>query len=670
MSDRERLHTGFALESLGRELTTLAWGLKLDPVLAPEGVTQPLAALLASGHSPILIGRDGVGKKAGVETLALKMALMPETLPDALKKRKVLEVDLAAFQRGCVYVHEFETRIDSIVKKCRESNTSLFLNQLHLAVKAGSVTGYEERTLATLLLPALARREITLIGATTQAGYQSILRHNPQFAACLAPLEVVEATAEQTLDLMEKLRPHFERRYQIGIHAESLTEIMRMTRFYTWQAFPGKAFGLLKAAIAEKALERSVIADRTPTLTVQDIQVLVQKRTGLPSFLLFREEPVQRHTLVEQLKAQLFDQDRAIEAVADAILTFKTALNDHRRPLASFLWVGPTGVGKTELVKLVAETLFGSRERIIRYDMGEYTDPDSVARLAGEGRQDGLRRGLVEEVLAQPFAVILLDEIEKAHPSLFSLLLPVLGEGQLTDVTGRSASFSNAIIVMTSNLGADLYGQWPIGLSPSQDGERGLEIPRAVLRRIQGFFTPEFFNRLTKIVHFAPLSQAAIRRVAEKTVQQALSRPGLRDLDLQVSVDSSLFEELMQRGYQPAYGARPMERAVEELVIYPLARVLASGRMASGQSVRLTWLNGQTHLTDGDAARNGKRRRTVSRRVGAPSVPVNGDGVVRVDRELSSVQSVGGRSTAADGDEHRNQIGETIVIGDHPGGGE
>src|SRR5574337_1613150 len=239
--------------------------------------------------------------------------------------------------------------------------------------------------------------------------------------------------------------------------------------------------------------------------------------------------------LVEHLKAQLFDQDQAIEAVADAILTFKTALNNHRRPLASFLWVGPTGVGKTELVKLIAEYIFGARERVIRCDMGEYTDPDSVARLAGEGRQDGVRRGLVEEVLAQPFSVILLDEIEKAHPSLFSLLLPVLGEGQLTDVTGRSASFSNAIIVMTSNLGSDLYGQRPIGMSPVQDAERNAEVHKAILRRIQDFFAPEFLNRLTKILYFKPLSQAAIRRVAEKTVQQALRRPGIRDLDLTVS---------------------------------------------------------------------------------------------------------------------------------------
>lgn len=597
MSDREQLHTGFALESLGRELTTLAGEMQLDPVLAPEEVTQPLAALLASGHSPLLIGRDGVGKKTGVETVALKMALMPEALPETLRAQKILEVDSAAFQHGCLYIHEFETRLQTIVKKCREAKTILFLDQLHVAVKAGTLSSNDERTIATLLLPAVARREIALIGATTPEGYRGILRHNPRFAACLTPLEVSEATAEQTLTLMEDLRSHFERRYHIKIRPASLAEIIRMTRLYTWQAFPGKAFAILKAAIAEKALERRLFPDRKPTISVHDIQGLVQKRTGLPSFLLFREEPVQRHTLIEHFKSRLFEQDKAIEAVADAILTFKAELNNPDRPVASFLFTGPTGVGKTELVKLVAEMLFGSRERVIRYDMGEYTDPASVARLAGEGRHDSSRHGLVEEVLAQPFSIVLFDEIEKAHPSIFSLLLPILGEGRLTDVTGRSASFANSLIIMTSNLGSDLYGQRPIGLSPVQDAERHAEIHKAILRRIQDFFAPEFLNRLTKVLCFEPLSQAAIRRVADKTVQQALRRPGIRELDLTVSVDPSLFAELMRQGYHPAYGARPMERAVEELVIYPLARILAAGRVASGQPVALTWSHGRTTVT-------------------------------------------------------------------------
>jgi ATP-dependent Clp protease ATP-binding subunit ClpC len=669
MSDREQLHTGFALESLGRELTKLAGEMELDPVLAPERVTQPLAALLASRHSPLLIGRDGVGKKAGVETLALKMALTPEALPEPLREQKVLEVDSATFQHGCLYVHEFETRLQNIVKKSREAKTILFLDQLHLAVKAGALSSYEERTIATLLLPAIARREITLIGATTPEGYQTIVRHNPQFAACFTPIEVSEATAEQTLVLMEKLRSHFERRHQIRIDPASLTEIVRMTRFYTWQAFPGKAFGLLKAAIAEKALERRPIPDRKPAITVQHIQGLVQKRTGLPSFLLFRDEPVQRDQVIEHLKTKLFEQDHAIEAVADAIVTFKAELNDPHRPVASFLFTGPTGVGKTELVKLVAEFLFSSRERVIRYDMGEYADPASVARLVGEGRQEGLRRGLVEEVLVQPFSVILFDEIEKAHPSVFSLLLPVLGEGRLTDVSGRSASFSNAIIIMTSNLGSDLYGQRPIGLLPVQDAERNAEVHKAILRRIQDFFAPEFLNRLSKILTFEPLPRAAVRRVAEKTVQQAMRRPGIRDLDLTVSVDPSLFVELMRQGYHPAYGARPMERTVQELVIYPLARVLAAGRVASGQSVHLTWLNGHTHLTYAEAVRRGKRRRTASRRIGGGSGVVNGGGDVRFEQELSSIQSIGGRSTSVNGGEDDRNGGDSVAIGKRIEGG-
>jgi ATP-dependent Clp protease ATP-binding subunit ClpA len=456
------------------------------------------------------------------------------------------------------------------------------------------------------------------------------------------------------------------------IKPECLKEIIRMSRFYRWQAFPGKAFLLLKAALAQKAIaktpaprrraqrEQGVVdwADTELTaktlassgraqLTVRDIQALVKTRTGLPSFLLFREEPVERQALVEKLRAQLFEQEQAIEAVVDAILTFKAEINDPERPLANFLFTGPTGVGKTELVKLVADLLFGSRSRVIRYDMGEYTDPESVSRLAGEGRQDGPRRGLVEEVLAEPFSVILLDEVEKAHPSLFSLLLPVLGEGQLTDVSGRTASFANTIIIMTSNLGADLYGRRPIGLSPSQAEGGGFEIERAILQKIRAFFAPEFLNRLTKILHFRPLSREAVARVAEKTIHEALARPGLRDLNLQVSVDASLFEELLKRGYHPEYGARPMQRAVEELVVYPLARVLASGRVASSQPVHLTWINGQTNLSYVEAVRNGKRPRARSRRAGVRSVPVNGCG------------------------DDRTQIGDSdkIAIGDRTAGG-
>lgn len=645
MSDREHLHTGFALESLGREITKLAGETGLDPVLSPERVTRSLSALLASGHSPLLVGRDGVGKRAAVETLATKIALTPEALPDALKKRKILDCDLAAFQGNCLYTHEFETRIDSIVRKCRESQTVLFVNQLHLVVRAGALSGYEERTVATLLTPSLSRREITLIGATTPEGYRTILRHNPRFAACLTPVEVSEPTAEQTLTLLEDLRRLFQIHYKVRIHPAALTEIMRMTRLYRWQAFPGKAFELLKAALADKAMARSVTQtpSRKPMITVRDIQALVKTRTGLPPFLLFREEPVQRHKLIEHFEANLFDQRQAIEAVADAILTFKADLNAPERPLASFLCTGPTGVGKTELVKLVAKTIFGSRDRVIRYDMAGYTNPASVARLAGEG-DEGPRRGLVEEVLAQPFSVILFDELEKAHPSFFTLLLPILGEGRLTDVTGRTASFANALVFMTSNLGAELYGQRPIGLSPSQDGGRDLDVHKAILRRIQEFFPPEFLNRLTKVLCFAPLSRDAVKRVAEKTVQEALRRPGLRDLDLTVSVDLSLFDELMRRGYHPEYGARPMQRAVEELIVYPLAGVLAEGRVASSQSVHLTWLNGQTNLSYAEAARNGKRPRATPRRSGVRRVPVN------------------------DGD-NRNQIGDAVAIRDHIGGG-
>lgn len=629
MSDREQLHTAFALESLGRELTRLAREAQLDPILAPEPLLQTLTALLAAGHSPVLVGRDGVGKRAAVEALAGRIAVLPRTLPESLRERLILDCDVTAFQSGCIYTHEFETRLESIVKKCREARAILSLNHLHLAVKAEGMSGYEERTVATLLTPYLSRQEVCVIGTTTPEGYRAILRQNARFATCLTPVAVPEHTAEQTLAMLEQLRPAFEVWYRMRIQPESLTEIIRMTRFYPWQAFPGKAFLLFKAALAQKAVaktlatktrrraqrERGVVdwddteltaktlaPRRRAQLTVRDIQTLVKTRTGLPSFLLFREEPVERQALVEKLRAQLFEQEQAIEAIVDTILTFKAELNDPERPLASFLCAGPTGVGKTECVKLVAELLFGSRGRVLKYDMGEYADPASVARLAGEGHQDGPRRGLVEEVLAEPFSVILFDEVEKSHPSFFSFLLPVLGEGRLTDVSGRTASFANAIIIMTSNLGADLYGRRPIGLSPSQAEGVGFEIERAILRQIRSCFSPEFLNRLTKILYFRPLSREAVARVAEKTVQEAFARPGLRDLNLRVSVDPSLFEQLLERGFHSEYGARPMQRAVEELVVYPLARTLAAGSVSSGQTAVLSYANGQTHLLLADRA--------------------------------------------------------------------
>ncbi len=594
MSDREQLHREFPLESLGWELTTLAREGRLEPVAVSEPLVQTIATLLAAGQAPVLSGRKGAGKTAVVESFATRITEAPLWLPSTLRNRRIVECTVIAFQSGRLYAHEFETRLESIVRKCQEGRVILFLDQLHLAVKAGAVSGYEERTVATLLTPSLARREIALLGATTPEGYKALLRHHPSFAACFTPVEVPEQTAEETLTLLPQLRPAFEKRYRIGIRRESLREVVRLTeRFYRFQAFPGKAFTLLKAALAQKALAKTLGRDQAGLLTAKDIQALVQTRTGLPSFLLFREEPVERQALIDQLQARLFDQDPALEAVVDAILTFKADLNEPERPVASFLFAGPTGVGKTELVKLVAELLFGSRDRVIRYDMGEYADAGSVARLIGEERE-GPRRGLVEEVLAQPFAVILFDEIEKAHPSIFSLLLSLLGEGRLTDATGRTASFANSLIILTSNLGAELYGRRAIGLL--QAGSDPSEVKRAILERIRAFFPPEFLNRLTKILLFKPLSRAAVAKVAEKALRQALTRPGLQDRRLQVTVDPLLFEQLLIQGFHPEYGARPMERAVQELVVYPLARALAAGHLASGQKVVLSYADGMPQL--------------------------------------------------------------------------
>lgn len=607
MSDREELHRAFPLESLGRELTALAQQDRLDPVAVSEPLVQRVATLLAAGLHPLLLGASGTGKNATVETLAIRLAAARPGFVPMLANRKIVECGVVAFQSGCLYVHEFETRVESIIHKCKESRTMLFLDQAHLAAGAGRVEGYEERTVATLLTPALARGELSLIGATTPEGYKTMLRRNPRFAGCFTPVEVPEHTAEATLTLLQQLRQILEARYRVEIQRESLPEIVRLAgRFYRGQAFPGKAFTLLKAALAERSLEATLAQSQVGRLTAHDIQTFVETRTGLPPFLLLPQMPVERQTLIDTLRAELFDQDPAIEAAVDAILTFKADLNDPERPVASFLLAGPTGVGKTELVKLVANLLFGSKARVLRYDMAEYADAGNVERLIGEGRGDGNHRGLVEEVLVQPLSVILLDEIEKAHPSIYSVLLPVLGEGRLTDASGRTVSFANSVIFLTSNLGAELYGRRTIGLR--QSGGDPSVVERAILERIRAFFPPEFVNRLTKILLFKPLSRAATVKVAEKMIKRAIARPGLQDRRLHVTVDPSLFDQLLEQGFHSEYGARPMERAVQELVVYPLARALANGRITSNQKVMLTYADRQSALRIQEEKARGRSR--------------------------------------------------------------
>ncbi len=600
MSDREKLHRNIPLQSLGRVLTTLAKEEKLDPAEPPRALLKGLIAVLAAGHQPLLIGKPGSGKTTLVECVASEIATNAERLPLPLRRRPVVECSVSSFQNECLYVHEFETRLKSIVQTCESAGAILFLPDLQMLTRAGAVAGYEERTVATLLTPYLANKSFPVIGATTPDGYLLLLQRNAAFAACFTPFTLPEMTAQETRALLLRLRGKLQRSVGLPIAREGIEEAVRLSeRFHGWQAFPGKAIELLKAASSRKSVSLMSGGSGRRKVARDEVQALVRERTGLPDFLLSAEMPVERRVLLEQLRRSVFDQEPAIEAMVDSILTFKAELNDPGRPLGNFLFAGPTGVGKTELAKRLAELLFGSEEKVIRFDMAEYVGCDSAARLIGGRRQEGSTRGMVDHVLAQPFSVILLDEIEKAHPTIFPLLLGVLGEGRLTDQAGRTASLANSIVIMTSNLGANLYGKRTPDLRPSSEKDKAAILDREILRKIKSFFAPEFLNRLTKVILFRPLSPEAVAKVAAKELERAFARPGVRDRSLHVTVDRSLIDRLLAIGFHPEYGARPMQRVVQQLVVYPLAQALAAGKVKPHRRVTLRLRNGRTEISTG-----------------------------------------------------------------------
>ncbi|MBO5512362.1 MAG: ATP-dependent Clp protease ATP-binding subunit, partial [Clostridia bacterium] len=628
------------LSKYGRDLTAKAKAGRLDPIIGRQRETERVIRILSrrGKNNPCLIGEPGVGKTAVVEGLAQRIAdgLVPETLKD----KRVVTVDIPAMIAGAKYRGEFEDRLKSVMAEVRKGpDLILFIDELHTIVGAGAAEGAVDA--ANILKPALARGEIRVIGATTVDEYRLHIEKDAALERRFHAVTVGEPTEEEALAILAGLRPKYEAHHKMKISDEALAAAVELSVKYIPDRFlPDKAIDLMDEAAASlrvtrltappdlKRMEEELAtlsrdkeeaikaqeferaagvrdreiklreayetakeawaggvhpANREETVTASHIADVVTEWTGIPVSRLLESEGERLLGLEETLKARVIGQEEAVRAVAGAIRRGRLGLKDPRRPIGSFIFLGQTGVGKTELTRALAAALFGSEKALIRLDMSEYMEKHSVARLIGSppgyiGHEEGGQ--LTERVRRQPYAVVLFDELEKAHPDIFNILLQVMDDGALTDSTGRRVDFRHTVIIMTSNLGAGGSGAKLAGFSAVPEAGRERE---RMLSALKETVRPEFLNRVDEVVVFAPLGETEARRIAEMMLSEIRSR--VEALGIRLVFTEEAVELIVKEGFDPKYGARPLRRAAVRLVEDPLAEELLTGRVKEGDTV-------------------------------------------------------------------------------------
>ncbi|MDX3642090.1 ATP-dependent Clp protease ATP-binding subunit [Streptomyces sp. MB09-02B] len=631
------------LDKYGRDLTDLALQGRIDPVIGREAeIEQTVEVLSRRGkNNPVLIGEAGVGKTAIVEGLAQRIA--EGDVPDVLAGRRVVALDLSGVVAGTRYRGDFEERLTNIVDEIRAHSAELvvFIDELHTVVGAGSGEG-SAMDAGNILKPALARGELNIVGATTLEEYRRIER-DAALARRFQPVLVPEPDSGDALAILRGLRDRYEAHHQVRYTDEALTTAVELScRYLTDRRLPDKAIDLMDQAGARvrlrartkgtdvRALEREIeqltrdkdqavtgeryeqatrLRDRIGELRqridagrdetraddgqslelgAEDIAEVVSRQTGIPVSSLTQEERQRLLGLAERLRRRVVGQDEAVDVVADAVLRSRAGLASPERPIGSFLFLGPTGVGKTELARALAEALFGSEDRMVRLDMSEYQERHTVSRLVGAppgyvGHEEAGQ--LTETVRRHPYSLLLLDEVEKAHPDVFNLLLQVLDDGRLTDSQGRTVDFTNAVVVMTSNLGSDAIGRGGSGLGFSAGGAEADEEDRRerILRPLREHFRPEFLNRIDEIVVFRRLGDDQLRRITDLLLEGTRLR--LRARGVTIEFGEQAVDHLARHGHQPEYGARPLRRTIQREVDNPLSRLLLDGRLPSGSRV-------------------------------------------------------------------------------------
>ncbi|MFV0131109.1 ATP-dependent Clp protease ATP-binding subunit [Streptomyces sp. HMX112] len=652
------------LDKYGRDLTDLAREGRIDPVIGREQeIEQTVEVLSRRGkNNPVLIGDAGVGKTAIVEGLAQRIT--EGDVPDTLLGRRVVALDLSGVVAGTRYRGDFEERLNGIIEEIRAHSDELiiFIDELHTVVgaRAGGGGGSEGGPMdaGNMLKPALARGELHVIGATTLEEYRRYIEKDAALARRFQPVLVPEPTPEDAVEILRGLSDRYEAHHQVRYTEAALLAAVELSdRYLTERFLPDKAIDLIDQAGARvrlrsratdtdvRALEReaerlvrdkdqAVAAEqyeratelrdrlqeierrieagredqrqpgdgRVVEVTAEDVAEVVSRQTGIPVASLTQEERERLLGLEEHLRKRVIGQDEAVTAVSEAVLRSRAGLADPSRPIGSFLFLGPTGVGKTELARALADALFGSEERMVRLDMSEFQERHTVSRLVGAppgyvGHDEAGQ--LTEAVRRHPYSLLLLDEVEKAHPDVFNVLLQVLDDGRLTDAQGRTVDFKNTVIVMTSNLGAEAIGsgRGVLGFGSAADASREEAMRERALRPLREHFRPEFLNRIDEIVLFRRLDEDQLRRITDLLLEETRRR--LRAQEITVEFDPEAVDWLARRGHQPEYGARPLRRTIQREVDNRLSRLLLDGRLAAGSRVRVAVDDGQLAFRTG-----------------------------------------------------------------------
>lgn len=642
---------GSALDKFGRDLTKAAKNGEIDPVIGREKEIERVIQILSrrTKNNPVLIGEPGVGKTAVAEGLALEIA--NGTVPEILRDKRVVALDLTGMVAGAKYRGDFEERIKAAIDEVKNSkNIILFIDELHTIIGAGSAEGSADA--ANILKPSLARGDFQVIGATTLNEYRKYIEKDAALERRFQPVKVGEPTTEQAIEILKGLRDRYEAHHKVKITDEAIEAAVNLSsRYIADRYLPDKAIDLIDEGASKIRLKTLTSPDNVKELEAQiedyekekasaideqdferaaklrdeqnaikekleeakknwqqsqkencgsvDAEVIakiVSDWTGIPVVQLTKEESERLLNMEQVLHERVIGQDEAVSSIARAIRRGRVGLKDPKRPVGSFIFLGPTGVGKTELCKALAQAMFGDENAMLRLDMSEYMEKHTVSKLIGSppgyvGFDEGGQ--LTEKVRRKPYSVVLFDEIEKAHPDVFNMLLQILEDGRLTDSQGRTVDFKNTVIIMTSNVGARLITdkQKSLGFKDGDESTDAKDVKSLVLGELKNVFRPEFLNRVDDIIVFNKLNKDEIKQIASKMLDTLAKR--LENIEIKISFTDEAVSAISDKGFDDTYGARPLRRAIQSEIEDKLSEEILEGKIEKGTSVVCDYKDGE-----------------------------------------------------------------------------